>query len=88
MDSQQPVTKDYQNAVVARELDTRGLQCPLPLLKAKKALRELNSGEWLRVYATDRGSVRDFAVWAEQSGNPLLLSAEEEQEFIYVLEKK
>ncbi len=73
---------------VAQELDTRGLSCPLPLLKAKRTLSTLESGDRLRVYATDRGSVRDFAVWAEQSGNKLLHSAEERGEFVYVLEKK
>lgn len=52
----------------ARELDTCGLDCPLPLLKAKQALNGMNSGELLRVRATDPGSQRDFRVFAEQSG--------------------
>ena len=52
-----------------KELDTRGLNCPLPILKAKKALSELSSGEVLKVVATDPGSVRDFQAFARQTGN-------------------
>ena len=70
------------------ELDTRGLRCPLPLLKAKRALAELESGAMLRVFATDRGSVRDFKVYAELSGHRLISSVEEDDVFIHVLEKK
>ena len=54
---------------IAKELDTRGLNCPLPILKAKKALAELTSGQLLRVVATDAGSVRDFQAFAKQTGN-------------------
>ncbi len=71
-----------------RELDATGLQCPLPLLKAKRALSELASGECLRVFATDRGSVRDFKVYADHSGHSLLSSDEEDGVFIYVLQKQ
>jgi tRNA 2-thiouridine synthesizing protein A len=70
------------------ELDARELQCPLPLLKAKRALGELESGDVLRVYATDTGSVRDFRVFAEHSGNRLLSSVEEEGVYVHVLQKK
>ena len=55
-----------------KELDTRGLNCPLPILKAKKALAEMQSGELLRVTATDPGSVRDFQAFARQTGNELV----------------
>ena len=55
-----------------RELDTRGLNCPLPILKAKKALAEMTSGELLRVVSTDPGSVRDFQAFARQTGNELV----------------
>ena len=55
-----------------RELDTRGLNCPLPILKAKKALAEMASGELLRVVSTDPGSVRDFQAFARQTGNELV----------------
>jgi tRNA 2-thiouridine synthesizing protein A len=55
-----------------REIDTRGLNCPLPILKAKKALADMASGEVLKVLATDSGSVRDFQAFARQTGNELL----------------
>lgn len=57
---------------IQKELDARGLLCPLPILKAKKALSEMHSGEILRVLATDPGSVRDFQAFARQTGNDLL----------------
>lgn len=71
-----------------RELDTCGLNCPLPLLKAKQALNAMASGEQLRVRATDPGSQRDFRVFAEQSGHQLLESSEESGVFVYVMQKK
>lgn len=55
-----------------KEIDTRGLNCPLPILKAKKALSELASGEVLKVLTTDPGSLRDFQAFAKQTGNDLL----------------
>ena len=55
-----------------KELDARGLNCPLPILKAKKALADMTSGEVLRVVSTDAGSVRDFQAFAKQTGNELL----------------
>lgn len=55
-----------------RELDARGLNCPLPILKAKKALADMTSGQVLKVIATDTGSVRDFQAFAKQTGNELL----------------
>ena len=55
-----------------RELDARGLNCPLPILKAKKALAEMLSGQTLKVVATDAGSVRDFQAFAKQTGNQLV----------------
>jgi TusA-related sulfurtransferase len=69
------------------ELDTRGLACPLPLLKAKQALNRMQAGEQLRVLATDPGSQRDFRVFAEQSGHLLLESDVCADEFIYLLQK-
>ncbi len=71
-----------------RELDTCGLDCPLPLLKAKQALNAMQSGEQLRVRATDPGSQRDFRVFAEQSGHRLLESSEDKGVFSYLLEKR
>lgn len=69
-------------------LDVKGLNCPMPLLKAKKALNEMESGEKLRVVATDPGSVKDFAVFSEQSGHKLLETAENSGTYTYVLQKK
>ena len=69
-------------------LDAKGLQCPMPLLKAKKALNEMNPDELLRVLATDPGSVRDFEVFSKQSGHPLLESRQDGDTYIYLLRKK
>jgi len=69
------------------EVDARGRDCPMPLLMAKRALNNLNAGQSVRVMATDQGSVRDFAVFAEQSGNRLVSSEEQGGVFIHVLEK-
>ncbi|MBE0588493.1 MAG: hypothetical protein CVU36_20405 [Betaproteobacteria bacterium HGW-Betaproteobacteria-9] len=55
-----------------KELDARGLNCPLPILKAKKALADMSSGQILRVVSTDAGSVRDFQAFAKQTGNELV----------------
>ena len=71
-----------------RELDTCGLDCPLPLLKAKQVLNAMTSGETLRVRATDPGSQRDFRVFAEQSGHTLLESSAQDGVFTYLLQKR
>ena len=70
-----------------RELDTRGLRCPLPLLKAKQALRDMAAGETLKVLATDAGSVRDFQAYAQLSGHLLMASAERDGVYGYLLKK-
>jgi len=70
------------------ELDVTGLNCPMPLLKAKKALNELPPGALLRVIATDPASVRDFEVFARQSGHALLESSENDGRYTYLLQKK
>ena len=72
---------------VDEQLDACGLACPLPLLKAKQALNKLNSGQVLTVVCTDPGSVRDFQVFAEQSGHRLLESDQSEDKYQYWLEK-
>ncbi len=59
-----------------KEVDARGLNCPLPILRAKKALNDMTSGEVLRVLATDPGSVKDFQAFARQTGNELVKQAE------------
>jgi tRNA 2-thiouridine synthesizing protein A len=73
---------------IDKELDTSGLNCPLPILKAKKALAEMTSGQLLRVKATDAGSVRDFATFAKQTGNELLEQQTEGNSFIHVLKRR
>lgn len=71
-----------------KDLDARGLNCPLPILKAKKALAEMTSGEVLRVVATDSGSVRDFQAFARQTGNQLLAQSESENEYTFYMRRK
>ena len=73
---------------VNRELDTRGLNCPLPILKAKKALSEMVSGELLRVVSTDAGSVRDFQAFARQTGNELVQQTTADNDFTHVLKRR
>ena len=71
-----------------KELDTRGLNCPLPILKAKKALADMHSGEVLRVVATDPGSVRDFQAFARQTGNELIEQTSASDEFVHFLRRR
>ena len=71
-----------------KELDARGLNCPLPILRAKKSLAELQSGQVLRIIATDPGSVKDFAAFAKQTGNELLASSEKDKEFEFFMKRK
>lgn len=73
--------------LVSLEVDATGLDCPMPLLKAKRALNTLDSGDTLRVLATDKGSQRDFQVFARQSGHQLLASQEVNGVFILLLQK-
>ena len=70
-----------------KELDARGLNCPLPILRTKKSLAELQSGQVLKVSSTDPGSVRDMQAFARQTGNELLSTAESGGEFIFLLRK-
>jgi len=70
------------------ELDTRGLNCPLPILKAKKALTAMESGQVLKVLSTDTGSVRDFAAFAKQTGNALLSQTNEGSDFVHILKRR
>ena len=71
-----------------KELDARGLSCPLPILKTKKSLNELASGQVLKVVATDPGSVKDFDAFANQTGHMLLSSTQQDKEFIFYMKKK
>ncbi|GAB1389497.1 MAG: response regulator SirA [Rubrivivax sp.] len=71
-----------------RELDTRGLNCPLPILKTKKTLSEMQAGEVLRVVSTDPGSMRDFQAFARQTGHELVEQTTAGNEFIHVLRRR
>jgi len=71
-----------------KELDTRGMNCPLPILKTKKALAEMTPGQVLKVVSTDAGSVKDMQAFANQTGNTLMSSAEEKGEYIFMMKKK
>jgi TusA-related sulfurtransferase len=71
-----------------KEIDTRGLNCPLPILKAKKALADMGSGEVLKVVSTDPGSVRDFQAFARQTGNELVEQATLNDEFVHYLRRR
>jgi tRNA 2-thiouridine synthesizing protein A len=73
---------------VDRELDARGLNCPLPILKAKKALAEMSSGQVLKVVSTDAGSIRDFKSFARQTGNELLEQQEARPDYISILRRR
>jgi tRNA 2-thiouridine synthesizing protein A len=71
-----------------KELDARGLNCPLPILRAKKALTELQSGQVLKIVATDPGSVKDFQAFAKQTGNELLEHSTADKEFTFFMKRK
>ncbi len=73
---------------VDRELDTKGLSCPLPILKTKKTLAEMVSGQTLRIVATDAGSVRDFQAFAKQTGNVLIGQMEDGANFVHLMQRK
>ncbi|MBS0408194.1 MAG: sulfurtransferase TusA family protein [Proteobacteria bacterium] len=73
---------------ITKEVDARGLNCPLPILKAKKALSELTSGQLLRVLSTDPGSVRDFQAFARQTGNDLVEQQTTDEQFVHVLRRR
>lgn len=71
-----------------KELDARGLNCPLPILRTKKTLAELTAGQVLKIVSTDPGSVKDFQAFAKQTGNELLSSTEGGGEFTFFMKKK
>lgn len=71
-----------------REVDARGLNCPLPILRTKKALNDMSSGQVLRILATDPASVRDFEAFARQTGNQLLQHGEQDGAFFFLLRRK
>jgi tRNA 2-thiouridine synthesizing protein A len=71
-----------------KELDARGLNCPLPILRTKKALTDMASGQVLKIRATDPGSVKDFQAFSKQTGNSLLSSDATNDEFTFLMQKK
>ncbi|GKT20506.1 sulfurtransferase TusA family protein [Acidovorax sp. SUPP3334] len=73
---------------IHKEIDTRGLNCPLPILKAKKALADMVSGQLLKVVSTDNGSLRDFQAFAKQTGNELVEQKTVGEEFIHLLRRR
>ena len=73
---------------IARQVDARGLNCPLPILKAKKALADLQGGQLLKVLCTDPGSMRDFAAFARQTGHALVEQTALDGQFIHVLRRR
>ncbi len=81
---QQPI-----DAIIAsREIDTRGLNCPLPILRAKKALSDMSTGQVLKIVATDPGSMRDFQAFSKQTGNELLAQHTIDREFIHFVKRR
>ena len=74
--------------LIHKELDTRGLNCPLPILKAKKALSDMASGDVLRVVSTDPGSLRDFQAFARQTGNELIEQSTVADDYIHLLRRR
>ncbi|MES3024904.1 MAG: sulfurtransferase TusA family protein [Pseudomonadota bacterium] len=81
-------TLDSETMDFDKDLDARGLNCPLPILKAKKALAEMATGEVLRIVATDSGSVRDFQAFAKQTGNALVSHTQNGYEFVFLMRRK
>jgi tRNA 2-thiouridine synthesizing protein A len=80
--------EDRHSMEAQKEIDTRGLNCPLPILKAKKALADMRAGEVLKVLATDPGSMRDFQAFARQTGNELLEQSTQGGEYIHFLRRR
>lgn len=74
--------------VFDREVDARGLNCPLPILRTKKTLNNMQSGQVLKVLATDPGSVRDFLAFCKQTGNTLLAQNHSDSDFVFFLQKR
>jgi len=73
---------------VHQELDTRGLNCPLPILKAKRSLNDMQSGQLLRVVSTDPGSLRDFQAFARQTGNDLVEQTTVDSDYVHILRRR
>ncbi len=81
---QQPIAA----IIASKEIDTRGLNCPLPILRAKKALSDMSTGQVLKIVATDPGSMRDFQAFSKQTGNELLAQHTIDREFIHFVRRR
>jgi tRNA 2-thiouridine synthesizing protein A len=88
LDFAHPMDTEMQVQTFDKELDVRGLNCPLPILRAKKALTDLASGQVLKVMATDPGSVKDFQAFCKQTGNELVSHTTVGSEFIFFMKKR
>lgn len=73
---------------VDKELDARGLSCPLPILRTKKSLQDMASGQVLKIVCTDPGSVKDMEAFTNQTGNQLLSHTQENGEYIFLMKKR
>ncbi len=73
---------------IDKELDARGLNCPLPILRTKKSLSDMTSGQVLKILATDPGAVKDFQAFSKQTGNELLASETANNEFVFFMKKR
>ncbi|MBI5436955.1 MAG: sulfurtransferase TusA family protein [Nitrosomonadales bacterium] len=71
-----------------KELNARGMSCPLPILKTKKALADMATGQVLKMISTDSGSIKDMQAFADQTGNTLLSTVEENKEYVFYMQKK
>ena len=80
--------KEFLMSEFDQELDATGLNCPLPILRAKKSLSGMDSGKVLQIIATDPGSVKDFEAFSKQTGNELLDSNEDDGKFYFLIKKK
>jgi TusA-related sulfurtransferase len=76
------------NQTITRSLDLKGLSCPMPIAKTAQAIRDLDSGELIEVFATDPGSVPDFAAWSKNTGHKILDQSEDDGVFRYVILKR
>lgn len=72
---------------VDRELDAKGLKCPMPVMKLRSAVNEMEDGQVIRVETTDRGSVPDFSAWAKKTGNTILRQDEGDGKFVFLIRK-
>lgn len=87
-DRELPYPAESTPPVARLTVDATGLRCPLPLLKAKQALNQLQAGETVKVMATDSGSVRDFHAFADLSGHRIIRFAESDGVYEYILQKQ